>query len=90
MYLTQSAGVGHQEFAGGSRPIDEGTAMPKDGDEFSWCVVALLANATERALVDRALERLRRRGVVVHLLPQIAKGLTDEYDRKGDAIFKVH
>jgi hypothetical protein len=64
--------------------------MSKNGDKFSWCVVALRANEAEKAMVERALERLRRRGVGVHMLPQIANRLRDEYDSTYDSKVKVH
>jgi hypothetical protein len=64
--------------------------MPKNGDKFSWCVVALGANEAEEALVERALEDLRRRGVIVTLLPRIANRLRDKYDGEYDGRVKVH
>ena len=64
--------------------------MPKNEDKFSWCVVALGANEAEEALVERALEDLRRRGVVVTLLPRIATKFRDAYDSGYDDKVKVN
>jgi hypothetical protein len=64
--------------------------MSKDGDKFSWCVVAIAATEAEETMVERALERLRRRGVGVHMLPRIANRLRDEYDSTYDSKVKVN
>jgi hypothetical protein len=64
--------------------------MSKNGDKFSWCVVAIAATEAEEALVERALEDLRGRGITVFLLPGTAARLRDAYDSEYDDKVKVN